>query len=312
MEFKDYYKSLGVSKTATADEIRKAFRKLAKQYHPDANPNNKAAEDKFKEVSEANEVLSDPEKRKQYDTLGSDWQRYEQGGAQQDGGFDWGKYQQNQGRGRQSYSEEDMFGGGGFSDFFENIFGGSAAGGNGRRRGSSGGRFASKGQDYRAEMEISLQEAYSGAERILNVNGQQLRIKTKPGIEDGHAIRLKGKGGPGANGGENGNVDITIRITPDEEYTREGNDLIKDVTVPLYTAVLGGEMHIQTLSGEIKLKIKPETQNGSTLRVKGKGFPHYGKENIHGDLYLKLEVEIPKNLTEEEKELFRQLSKLRG
>ena len=310
MEFKDYYKVLGVSKTATADEIRKAYRKLAKQYHPDANPNNKAAEEKFKEISEAHEVLEDPEKRKKYDTLGSDWQRYEQGGAQQGGGFDWGKYQQSQGGGRQTYSEEDMFGGGGFSDFFESIFGGSS-GGNGKRQARGGGRFSSKGQDYRADMEISMEEAYHGAARILNVNGQQLRIKTKPGIEDGQTLRLKGKGAPGVNGGENGDIFINIQVQADPEYKRDGNDLYKDVNVPLYTAVLGGEMHIHTFSGEIKLKIPAETQSGSTLRVKGKGFPHYGKESIHGDLYLKLQVEIPKKLSEEEKELFRQLSKMR-
>jgi curved DNA-binding protein len=312
VNFKDYYKSLGVEKTASTDEIKKAYRKLARKYHPDVNPNNKEAEEKFKEISEANEVLSDPEKRKKYDTLGADWKRYEQTGGQ--GGFDWGKYSQGQpgGGGYQYQGDFEGFGGGGFSDFFESIFGG----GFGRQQQRAGGRtrggFAYKGQDYQAEMEISFDEAFHGTERILNVINQKLRIKTKPGVSDGQVLRLKGKGGPGPNGGEAGDLFITVRVAPHPEYKRKGDDLYKDVSVDLYTAILGGEIHVPTISGNIKVKIPAEAQNGMTLRVKGKGFPKYGHESEHGDLYLKLKIQIPKNLSQKEKDLFKELAEIRG
>jgi curved DNA-binding protein len=310
LEFKDYYKTLGVAKTATAEELRKAYRKLARKYHPDVNPNNKEAEEKFKEISEAHEVLSDPEKRKKYDTLGSDWKKYEQAGAQ--GGFDWGRYSQGGGGQQQhQYSQEDlgeMFGGGGnFSDFFENIFGGRPPGGGGVR-GRQSRSFAYKGQDYQAEMEISFDEAYKGTERIINVNGQQLRIKTKPGAADGQVLRLKGKGAPGAQGGESGDLFITVKIRQDATYKRNGDDLNKDVDIPLYTAVLGGEVNVVTLNGTIKMKIPAGAQNDMVLRAKGKGFPKYGKENEFGDLYLKLKIRIPKELTARERELFEELA----
>jgi curved DNA-binding protein len=316
LEFKDYYKILGVSKSASEDEIKKAYRKLARKYHPDVNPNDKSAEEKFKEVSEANEVLSDPEKRKKYDTLGADWKRYEQAGAGGGGGgFDWSKYANaNAGGGYQQYQGDfgDMFGGGGggFSDFFENLFGGG--GGFGRQSRTSGGRqYGFKGRDLEAEMEITFDEAFNGTSRIINVGNQQLRIKIKPGVTDGQVLRLSGKGGAGANGGQPGDLFITVRIQSHPEYVRKGDDLYKDQSVDLYSALLGGSENIKTPTGEIKLKIPAETQNGTVLRVKGKGFPKYGQTDAHGDLYLKILVQLPKSLSAKEKELFSELAALR-
>jgi curved DNA-binding protein len=316
LNFKDYYKSLGVSKTASQDEIKKAYRKLARQYHPDVNPNDKAAEEKFKEISEAYEVLSNPENRKKYDQLGADWKKYEQAGAQ--GGFDWGKYAQGNagGGGQYQYTNADfgdMFGGeggGGFSDFFENLFGG----GFGRQqqgRGRRTGNFSMKGQDLQGEMEITLVEAYEGTSRVINVNNQQLRIKVKPGVTDGQKLRLPGKGGPGANGAENGDLYITVRVLPDPHYTRKGDDLYRDQQVDMFTALLGGEVQMHILGGDIKLKIPAESQNGTTLRIKGKGFPKYGQTDVHGDLYIKLQVMLPKHLSDQEKQLARQWAELR-
>ena len=301
MDFKDYYKSLGVSKSATADEIKKAYRKLARQYHPDVNPGNKEAEDKFKEISEAYEVLSDPEKRKKYDQLGADWRHYEQAGA--GGGFDWSKYT----GARPGYTEAegfegDFFGGSGFSDFFESIFG------SGFRRQKGPRHYPVKGQDYRAEMEIGLSEAYHGTTRIINLNGQQFRIKVKAGVRDEQVLRLKGKGSPGANGGVPGDLYLTIKVLSDPTYKRVNDDLYKDQPVDLYTMLLGGEIQVHTLNGAIKFKVHPETQNGATLRLKGKGFPMYENPEKHGDLYLKLIVELPKNLSSHQKELLKEMA----
>jgi curved DNA-binding protein len=310
LNFKDYYKSLEVSKTATADEIKKSYRKLARKYHPDVNPGDKAAEEKFKEISEAYEVLSNAENRKKYDQLGADWKKYEQAGNA--GGFDWSKYQQ-QGRGGGQYryqtTDEDIFGGGGgFSDFFENIFGGSFGG---TRAKTSGRQRAFKGQDYSSEMEISMPEAYEGSTRIINVNNQQLRIKVKPGVADGQVLKLTGKGGPGASGGPNGDLYITVKIAHDPVFKRKGNDLHKDQHIDLFTALIGGEVHVHTLNGTIKMKIPAETQNGTVLRVKNKGFPVYGQTDVFGDLYVKIHVELPKHLTEHEKELVKKWEALR-
>jgi curved DNA-binding protein len=313
LNYKDYYKSLEVSKTATADEIKKSYRKLARKYHPDVNPGNKASEEKFKEISEAYEVLSNPENRKKYDQLGADFKKYEQAGHAGGGGFDWSKYaQQQQGRGGQyqyTSADEDFFGGGGgggFSDFFENIFGGGFSGGARTKTGTRQRTQAFKGQDYSSEMEISLPEAYEGSTRILNVNNQQLRIKVKPGVSDGQVLKLAGKGGPGANGGPNGDLFLTVKIIPDPVYKRKGNDLHKDQHIDLFTALLGGEVHVHTLDGDIKMKIPAETQNGTVLRVKSKGFPVYGKADTFGDLYLKIHVDIPRSVSDEEKELVHQ------
>ncbi|MDU0370616.1 J domain-containing protein [Hymenobacter endophyticus] len=304
MDYKDYYKTLGVEKTATKDQIKKAYRKLARQYHPDVNPNDAEAERKFKEANEANEVLSDDEKRQKYDQLGADWQRYQQAGAgrgNQGGGFDWGQYGQGGG-----YGGEDPFGGADFSDFFSSMFGGMGGG-------SGGGSTRPRaGQDYQAELELSLEDAYHGGPRTLTVNGKSLRITIQPGVEDGQVIRLRDQGGPGRSGGPAGSLYITLRIRPDARYSRAGNDLTMDVPVSVYTALLGGEQTVDTLSGPVKITLKPETQNGTRLRLRGKGFPVHRQPGQFGDLYLRLSLTLPQNLTEQEKTLFRQLADLRN
>ena len=310
MEYKDYYKALGVEKTATAEQIKKAYRKLARQHHPDVNPNDPEAERKFKEVNEANEVLSDADKRKKYDQLGADWQRYEQQGAGRGpaggrgtpggGGFDWSQYAQGGGGGR-PFGDES----GDFSDFFGSIFG---------NMGGSGGRSArpGAGQDYQAELELGLEEAYQGGPRTITVNGKNLRLNVKPGVADGQTIRLRGQGGPGRNGGPDGALLLTFRLAPDARYARTGNDLTQDVPVDLYTALLGGEQTVATLGSPVKIKIKPETPSGTRLRLRGKGFPVYDQAGQFGDLYLRLTIALPQHLTDEEKELFRQLAALRN
>ncbi|WP_017732768.1 DnaJ C-terminal domain-containing protein [Nafulsella turpanensis] len=315
MDYKDYYKILGVSKTASADEIKKAYRKLAVKYHPDKNKGDKAAEDKFKEVSEAYNVLSNPEKRKQYDQMGANWNQYRQAGGDP-AGFDWSQYSRQYGGASQSgYGFDGNFGdffdeagtaGGSFSSFFQNMFGGGfgATG----RAGRSG-RF--KGQDYQASLEISLEEAYRGATRQFTVNGQQLRIKLKPGIEDGQSLKLKGKGAPAPQGGSAGDLYLTIHVLPHPQWTREGNDIRATVEVDLYTAVLGGKITVPTLSKPVQLTLPPYTQNDKVLRLKGKGMPVYGKEDLFGDMYVQVKVVLPQRLSAEEKELFRQLKTLK-
>lgn len=306
MDFKDYYKILGVSKTATADEIKKTYRKLAVKYHPDKNPNNKAAEDKFKEINEANEVLGNPEKRKKYDELGENWKHYQQQGGQQGAqDFDWSKYTQ-QGHGDQHQYSGGQFHEGDFSDFFENIFGGRFSGGQqGRQR-------TFKGQDYNAEMQVSLEEAYSGTSRQLQLDKEKLQIKTKPGLKDGQVLRLKGKGGKGMNGGQDGDLYITVHVSEHPHYKRKEDDLYCDITVDLYTAMLGGQTLIRTLRNPIKMTISKETDNGKVLRLKGMGMPKYGKENEYGDLYAKVNVKLPNNLSPKEIELFKELSTIKN
>lgn len=311
MEYKDYYKVLGVDKNATTDQIKKAYRKLARQYHPDVNPNNPEAERKFKEANEANEVLSDEEKRRKYDQLGADWQRYQQAGAGSSrgtgSGFDWSQYAQPGGGGGFGGFSSGGFSGDDtdFSDFFSSIFGGMPGGG---RAGST---RAGAGPDYQAELELSLEDAYRGGPRTLTVNGKSLRLTIKPGVEDGQTIRLRDQGGPGRNGGPNGSLYITLRVAPDPRFVRTGSDLTQEVQVPLYRALLGGEQVVETLAGPVKINIKPETQNGTRLRLRGKGFPVYKQEGQFGDLYLRLTVQLPQNLTEAEKDLLRQLAALR-
>ena len=309
MDYKDYYKILGVEKTATTEQIKKAYRKLARQYHPDVNPNDATAEQKFKEANEANEVLSDADKRQKYDQMGADYQRYQQAGAgrgQQGGGFDWSQYAQGGGGGFGGFGG-GQYGGEGedFSDFFGSIFGGMGGGGGRSSRPGAG-------QDYQAELELTLAEAYAGVPRTITVNGKNLRLTIQPGVADGQTIRLRDQGGPGRNGGPSGALLITLRILPDARYVRTGDDLTQDVPVPLYRALLGGEQTVETLGGPVKIKIKPETANGSRLRLRGKGFPVYRQEGQHGDLYLRLNVQLPTNLTEEERALIEQLAKLRG
>jgi len=309
MDFIDYYKILGVNKNATQDEIRTAYRKLARKHHPDLNPNDKEANKKFQQVNEANEVLSDPEKRKKYDQYGKDWQHAEAfEKAQQSSG--------GRGRSRRSSSSQGggfegfsgSFGGsefgeeGGFSDFFESLFGhGSASAGSGRGR---------RGQDLHAEFQLSLQDAYRTHQQVLTVNGKNIRITIPAGVENGQQIKLKGHGGPAGNNGAAGDLYITFIIPQDARFRREGNDLHTRIQVDLYTAVLGGDITVDTLGGQIKLKVKPETQNSTVMRLKGKGFPVYKAEGQYGDLYVTLDIRLPEHLSEKERSLWKELAKL--
>jgi curved DNA-binding protein len=258
----------------------------------------------FKAINEAHEVLSDDEKRKKYDTLGADWQRYEQAGG--GGGFNWEQYAPG-GGGRQRHYTGADFDQADFSDFFSSIFGDMGGTGRSHRRGS----MAFKGQDYTAELALSLEEAYRGVQKTITVNGRNLRIKIKPGVDDGQTIRLKGNGGPGPNGGENGDLYITLRISPDPRFTRQGSDLYVDTPVLVYQAALGGDTRVDYPGGQLKINIKPGTQNGTLLRLKGKGFPVYNQPDQHGDLYVKVSLQLPEHLTDQEKDLFRQLARLR-
>lgn len=294
MNYKDYYKILGLNKTASQEEIKKAFRKLAVKYHPDKNPGNKTAEEKFKEINEANEVLGDPEKRKKYDELGENWQHYQQyGNAGQHAGDPW----QNAG-GRQYSSGRTTFEGGDFSDFFESFFGGRFGGGD---------PGPQKGSDYSAEVQLSLEEAFNGTTRLLEVNGEKLQMKFKPGIREGQTLRIRGKGGAGSHKGERGDIYIAVHVSEHPHFERKENDLYCEAPVDLYTAILGGKTLIRTLKGNIKIDIPAETENGKVLRLKGMGMPVFGKEKESGDLYAKVKVILPKHLSAEEKELFQQL-----
>jgi curved DNA-binding protein len=308
MDVKDYYKILGVEKTATAEQIKKAYRKLAVKYHPDKNPDNKAAEDKFKEINEAYEVLSDEEKRKKYDQFGENYKYYEQhGGRPED--FDWSQFGGGgQGR-RYSYqggNMEDMFGGGegNFSDFFEQLFGSRFSGGRRQQQGPG------RGRDVQATMQVSLEDAYTGATRQVEVNGSRLNIKLKAGLYEGQVIRLKGKGSPGRKGGENGDLLISIQLAPHPQYELKGQDIYTDLGIPLYTAVLGGKLTVPTPGASLSMNIPAGTDSGKVFRLKGKGMPAYGNDGAAGDLYIKAIIHIPANLSDKEKELFRQLSQL--
>ncbi len=291
MDFVDYYKILGVDKNATQDDIKKAYRKLARTSHPDLNPNDKGANKKFQQINEANEVLSDPEKRKKYDQHGKDWQHADQFA------------QANQSR-RNSADQQFSYdsGDGDFSDFFESLFGGSR-GGNSRQT-----KF--RGQDFNAEFQLSLTDAYTTHKQTLAVNGKNIRITIPAGIENGQVIKLTGHGGSGVNGGPAGDLFITFSIANDTAFKRSGNDLQLNVDLNLYTAVLGGDITIDTLGGKIKLKVKPETQNGTKVKLTGKGFPLYKKEGQFGDLFITYSIKIPVNLTDKERELFTELSRL--
>ena len=293
MAYIDYYKILGVDKSASQDDVKKAYKKLARKYHPDLNPNDPDAHRKFQEINEANEVLSDPEKRKKYDQYGENWKHADEFEAQQQ---QYRQYQNGQGGGAYWSSSGD---GSEFSDFFEQMFGGM--GGRGRRS------HGFRGQDYTTELQVSLTDAAKTHKQIITVNGKNLRITIPAGIADGQTIKLRGQGGPGVNGGPAGDLYITFVIGDDPVYKREGDNLYMNVPIDLYTAVLGGEQIIETLNGKVKMKIKPETQNGTKVRLRGKGFPVYKQDGQFGDLFVTYEVKIPTHLTEKQKELFREL-----
>ena len=292
MEFIDYYKILGVDKTATDEDIKKAYRKLARKLHPDLNPTDKDAHKKFQQVNEANEVLSDADKRKKYDQYGKDWQHADQ------------LEQQRQNQGRSAFGGGQHFQGDGdsdFSNFFESMFGGS-----GRSR-----QTKFRGQDYNAELKLNLTDVLETHQQTLTVNGKNIRITIPAGIENGQVIKLKGHGAPGVNGGPAGDLYITFSISNHPDFKRSGNDLFTTVPIDLYTAILGGETTIDTLKGKVKLKVNSETQYGTKIRLKGKGFPVYKKEGETGDLYVTYEIKLPANLTEEQKKLFTELRNLK-
>ena len=299
MNYKDYYKILGVNKNASADEIKKAFRKLAVKYHPDKNPNNKQAEEKFKEINEANEVLSDPEKKKKYDSLGENWKNYERTNADS-GGFNRSQYQQQQRRGKGNYQSdtEFEFGNSGFSDFFEQFFGGSFDGTNNNP--NTGTSRSSKGQDYQLDLNITLEEAYSGTTKQFETDGEKLQIKLKPGMYDGQQLRIKGKGGRSRTNGPRGDILAFVHIAKHLQFDRKGDDLYCEIPVELYTAILGGKAQIKTLKGLIKIDISKESDNGSILRLKGMGMPKYDHPDSFGDLYAKVKIIMPKKLLPKE------------
>jgi len=314
MEYKDYYQTLGVDKGASEKQIKSAFRKLARKYHPDVNPNDPQAEAKFKEINEAYEVLSDPEKRAKYDQLGADWQRWQRSGGGP-GDFDWSRWTTAPGgqrvHVRQGTVEDfaDLFGEGNpFSDFFTSIFGGL-----GGRPGAGG--FAEteyrtrlrRGQDVQHEVEISLAEAYHGTRRVLTKDGRRLEVKIPAGARTGTRVRVRGEGHGGAGGGPTGDLYLVIKVTNDPRFDRRGDDLHETVPVDLYTAVLGGEVVVPTLTGDVRLKVPAGAQNGQVFRLRGKGMPKLKSPGDYGDLYARLEVRLPANLTAKQRALFEEL-----
>jgi curved DNA-binding protein len=295
MDFVDYYKILGLDKSASPKDVKNAYRKLARKYHPDLNPNNADAKTNFQQINEANEVLSDPEKRKKYDQYGKDWQHAEE--------FEKQKQQQSQSSG---FGRGGSFSGGqssgDFSDFFESMFGGAGAG---RSR-----QAKFRGEDYSTEIKLELIDAYKTHKQTLTVNGKNIRITIPAGVENGQTIKISGHGGVGSNGGPNGDLYISFVVANHSRIKRLGNNLFENVELDLYTAVLGGEITIDTLDSKVKLNVKPETQNGTKVNLKGKGFPVYKNEGQFGDLQVTYTIKMPTNLTDKQKELFEELRKM--
>ena len=314
MEYQDYYKTLGVEKKASVAQIKKAYRKLARQYHPDMNPGDKKSEERFKQINEAYEVLSDAERRRKYDQLGASYQQYARTGGDPRG-FDWsqwmGGFGGQPGGARVEYSGniEDLFGGsGGFSDFFNSIFGGAGAGQDVFRR--AGGRGATRGQDYEHQVEITLEEAFTGTTRVLAKDGQRLEVKIPAGARTGTKVRLSGQGTSGI-GGPAGDLYLVVKVAPHALFERDGDDLRCELPVDLYTAVLGGEAILHALGGDVRLKIAPQTQSGRTIRLAGQGMPRLRDPQTRGDLFAKVRVMLPQPLTEHELESFGELARLR-
>ena len=295
MEFIDYYKILEITKSASQEDIKKAYRKLARKYHPDLNPNNAEAEKKFKEINEANEVLSHIENRKKYDHYGKDWKHAD--------AFESEKNRQNNSQAYTNRANAESEYSGDFSDFFESMFGGS---------GRQNSRTKFRGQDINASLQLNLIDVFTTQKQTITVNGKNIRLTIPAGIENGQVIKIAGHGAPGSNGGPSGDLYITFSITNNTKFKRESSNLYTEVELDLYTSLLGGEILADTFDSKVKLKVAPETQSGTTVKLKGKGFPVYKKENEFGDLFIKYQVKLPSNLTEEEKELFTKLKKIRN
>lgn len=316
MEYQDYYKTLEVAKDASEKEIKSAYRKLARKLHPDVNPNDKNAEQKFKEVNEAYEVLSDAEKRKKYDSLGANWKEYEnytRGGGGEP--FTWGDTAGRAGRsGGSTYRTvnpeeyEQFFGSGGASDFFRTFFGG----GGGAGGGFGGSGVNMRGRDLEQPVQISFDEAYNGTKRILQKDGKKVEVDIKPGVKTGSRVRLAKQGGAGVGSGPAGDLFLSIEVVPDARYERNGDDVTIEIPVDLYTALLGGEVAVPTLNGKnLMLKIPAETQNGKTFRLANKGMPKLNEANAFGNLYARAKILLPDKLSDKEKELFEELKELR-
>lgn len=296
MEFIDYYKVLGLDKSASQADIKKAFRKLARKYHPDINPNNKEAEIKFKELNEANMVLSNPENRKKYDQYGKDWQHAEE--------FEKAKKSRQYSHGPEPSGSSQNYSGQDYSDFFESMFGGAQSFGGGRR-------VKFRGQDLNAELKLHIRDVFTSHKRTLTINGKKIRINIPAGIENGQTIKISGHGGPGQQGGPNGDLYISFTILNDTVFKRDGNNLYTTVNLDLYKAVLGGDITVDTFEGQVKLNVKEETQNGTKIKLKGKGFPVYKKDGQFGDLYITYNLVVPTNLSPKEKDLFKELETLK-
>lgn len=304
MAYKDYYKILGVSKGASQDEIKKAYRNKSRKFHPDLNPNDAKAKERFQEVNEAYEVLGDKEKREKYDKYGENWKHADQF---EQAGYGAGAQGRQQQGGFTDFGDAGGFEGfGGFSDFFKDMFGEGAAG-----AGFGGGSARFKGQDLNAELQLNLSEVFESHKRTLTINGKKIRLTIPAGVKNKQTIRIKGQGGPGVNDGPAGDLYITFNLVNDTGFRRDGSNLYKDVNLDFFTAILGGEMTLQTLHGAVKLKVKPETQNGTKVRLKGKGFPVYKKDGTYGDLYITYQVKLSENLSDKEKELVREWQKVR-
>lgn len=305
MIYKDYYKDLGVASTASPAEIKKAFRNLAKKHHPDKTKGSKASEEKFKEINEANEVLSDPAKRKKYDQFGAEWKSYEQAGARP-GGFDWGKYSTDRQEQSRPPNSGSSFNDAGVNDLFEMLFG--------ERTGQRGARRSRSvdGRDLETSTVITLEEAYHGTTRLIQLNGQTIKVTIKPGIADGVNMRIPAKGEPGSNGGRHGDLYLTVVVAAHPFFTRTGNDLHCILPVDLYTAILGGKTHVKILKGNITVSIAQGTVNGKELRLAGLGMPVYSEKDAFGNLLVTVNVVLPQDLTPQEMELFKTLSALRA
>jgi len=297
MEFVDYYKILGLDKNTKAADIKNAYRKMARKFHPDLNPNDEKAKEKFQQINEANEVLSDAEKRKKYDKFGKDWQHADANeNAEQ---------QQRSSRNQPNYGSQG-YNDNNFSDFFESMFGQQ------QPRGSRQRTNQFKGQDFNATLSLNFIDIFKSQKQIIDVGSKKIRITIPAGIKNGQIIKIKGQGGEGINGGPKGDLYITFTISEDSIYKRLGNDLYKTEEISLYDAILGKDVLFETINGKIKVPIKPETQNDKKIKIKGKGLPLYKQEGVFGDLYITLKIKNPENLTEEEKKLFVELSKLRN